>query len=133
MKAQFLALALISGGAFAAPETFKLYDEPNATPSEGCDVHTQLKLNVDGTSATADLKERVLGGCEIFVAANPRSYAVEGEDDGCGSVIYRDADEQIKITDNRARSCENVIPALIVVDEHNAEGQRLPRKYSKDN
>jgi hypothetical protein len=132
MNAKFLFLALFSSAALAAPDTFKMYDQPNAEPNESCDIYTQLKLDVNGDGGTAKLENRVSGGCEIYIAPNPRSYELIGEEDGCGSYIYRDANGEIEITDNRGRLCEDVIPALIVMDEIIGD-DAVRTKYSKDN
>jgi hypothetical protein len=108
----------------ATSSTFKLYTEPNFQPNPTCDVHTLLVLETGPSGNKASLSNVLTGQCELFVSPNPRTYSnLQVEDDGCGSKVYTgqrsvgsEAD-LITITDNRARTCENVIPALIVVNE----------------
>jgi hypothetical protein len=100
-----------------------LYGEPNVQPQGICDRVTDLVLKT-GSVNRADLTDGLIGMCEVLVAPNPRSYKnLRAQDDGCGSTIYtgsrKVASEQvfITITDNRGRTCEDVVPALIVVNE----------------
>lgn len=122
-----------SNGGSTAPAsaaTFRLYDKPNATPDGFCDKYFELKLSP--TSAT--MTNKLAGSCEIFVPPNPRTYTLSVKDDGCGSKVYtgKSGDRLITITDNRARLCENVIAALVVVTETTAGAARQFYSYDKD-
>jgi len=110
------------------PGDFKLYAQPHANPNPGCDVHTHLTLSKSG----AHLEEMVGGMCEIAVVPNARDYRLRAAGGECGTRIFTGGftksgkKHSIKITDNRARLCENVVAAAIVVEE---DGNT---KYSSD-
>ena len=113
-----LALAIASTTAFAQVDSFKMYPQARANPSPMCDVFTSLTLTPNSNGVTANLVNGVSGVCTIVVAPNERSYSLTLQgDDGCGSTIY--TGHNVKLTDNRARRCEDVIPALIVFKEGN--------------
>jgi hypothetical protein len=117
--------------ARVTPGNFKLYGEPH-TVASGCDVHTKLALTADGGSK-AHLEEAVGGMCAIAVRPNPRDYRLRAAGGSCGSKIFTGSQRSgatIKITDHRTRMCEDVIPALIVVEE-TIDGQTTTR-YSGD-
>jgi hypothetical protein len=125
--------------AAVAPGSFKLYGVPNADPNPLCDVHTSLTLSADGGSS-AHLEEGLAGACEIFVIPNARDYPLTLSGVECGTKIYSGSFLRgierfsVKITDNRTRLCENVIPALIVVEE-TRDGELGPittTKFSHD-
>jgi hypothetical protein len=98
--------------------TYQLRDDPSAHPDPQCDRYTELALRSDGS---AKLTNKLGGTCELFVEADARTYHVKRLADDCGSRVYagqtNDGDD-IKITDNRTRTCENMIAATIVVEEH---------------
>lgn len=121
-------LESISNSNPNAPITVKLYDSPQARPSADCDVFTEMVLKP--TSAT--LTNKLIGGCEILVTPNPRTYALTAEDDGCGSMVYtgRRGNSEITITDNTLRTCENVVAAVFVVEE--TTGGNTEQFYSID-
>jgi hypothetical protein len=111
-----------SNGAKVTPGEFELGDQPHSIPS-ACDVHTHLSLKNDGSS-TATLSEVVGGMCRLAVQPNLRTYRLRlSPKIDCGTKIYtgsikRDGtSSSIKITDHRARTCEDVIPAAIIVEE----------------
>ncbi len=124
-----------ANAARVTPGAFKLYGEPRAKPNGSCDVHTRLSLTADGASK-AHLEEAVGGICELYVAPNPREYRLRAAGTECGSRIFTgsvragDKRSSIRITDNRKRTCEDVIPALIVLEE-TIDGQTTT-KYSHD-
>jgi hypothetical protein len=97
--------------------TFTLYGAPNHTPDAACDVHWKLAL---GPENFATLYEDVRGGCAAEIDPNIGSYELQGTRDGCGSGIWTGKDKNsgitIKLTDNRTRTCEDVVPARIVIE-----------------
>lgn len=118
---------------------FKLYDQPRATPNPSCDVHTKIDLkSVGGSSAT--LSEGLGGTCEIYVVPNPRTYKLKDAGGSCGSRIFTGSVTKggkkyaVKITDHRKRVCEDVIPALLIVEETvpGFPGAITTTKYSFD-
>jgi hypothetical protein len=121
------------------PGDFKLYDEPRANPTPGCDVHTKLSLSAQGGSK-AKLEEAVDGFCEIAVFPNPRTYRLRLAGTGCGSKTYtgsvRKGGKQYKveITDHRTRTCRDLVPAKIIVKETvpGFPGAITFTKYSND-
>lgn len=119
-----------------APGEYALYSEPGAQPRPSCDVHTALSLSsVDG--ARAALGEVVTGTCEIDVELQPREYTLRLEETSCGSKVFKgsvlvnDALRTITITDHRARSCRDQVPAQIIVEEADVAG-RVQLRYSLD-
>jgi hypothetical protein len=120
--------------------SFKLYNEPHARPNPSCDIHTKLVLSADRGSK-AHLEEVVGGFCEIAVFPNTREYSLRLTDTSCGSKVWegtrKDETGQrwtLKVTDNRTRLCEDVIAALLVVDEGRVteNGEEPFTKFSKD-
>ncbi len=116
------------------PGEFKLYAAPHATPSPSCDVYTSLTLTAD---SHAKLVESLDGICDLFVAPNPREYRLRLAETSCGSKIYTGSIRRngqrhtLRLTDHRARTCRDVVPAKIVVEEH--PGLAFPRtRYSLD-
>lgn len=111
--------------------TYQLRADATAQPDPSCDRYTELALKSDGT---AKLTNKLGGTCELLVEADPRAYKVKRLADDCGSKVYSgkasSGDDEIKITDNRARTCENMIAATIVVEEtRNGETRRLYWSY----
>lgn len=126
-----------ANAAGVAAGSFKLYDQPGATPTPFCDVHTTLTLG----AGKANVAEALSGACEIYVAPNPREYALTAAGTSCGSRIWTGKAQRgielysITITDNRTRVCDDLIPALIVVEETIETpdtGPLTTRKYSYD-
>ncbi len=125
--------------AKVTPGSFKLYGQPHAQPNPGCDVHTKLTLAAASFS-TATLEEAVGGMCEIAVMPNLRTYRLRLASTDCGTRIYTGSitkagkKSSIKITDNRARLCENVIAAAVIVEETvpGFPGPITTTKYSAD-
>ncbi len=114
--------------ANAKPGSFKLYGRPNVTPNRDCDLFTQLDLKADYYS-TATLSSGVAGvACEIAAADDKRTYRLKLAETDCGTKIYtgsrtvKGERNEIKITDNRARVCEDVIAAVLIVDETTSSG-----------
>jgi hypothetical protein len=108
--------------AKVAPGQFKLYAQPHATPNPSCDVHTSLTLSSSGGSRAA-LREVVGGFCEIYVDPSPREYKLRAGSTACGSRVYTGSFRRggqrhaIKITDHRTRTCKDLPPAKIIVEE----------------
>lgn len=133
---QIISALLVLGFAAAANASagsFKLYSQLNAQPSPDCDVFTALELAPvqagGGAGMSATLSERVGGYCEIAVFENKRTHHdLQVVDAGCGSLAY--VSPQIKITDHRNRTCRDLQPALIVVEEALLQGTST--LYSKD-
>lgn len=118
------------------PGSFKLYGEPHHQVNAGCDLYTSLDLKSGPAAAT--LEEHVGGMCEIAVRPNLRTYRLKQTSTSCGSKIYQGSIRKqgksyaIKITDHRTRLCEDVIPALIVVEETPPGGTAQITKFSLD-
>ncbi|MBL8610568.1 MAG: hypothetical protein JNL38_24735 [Myxococcales bacterium] len=114
-----------------APGEWKLYTEARVTPSAFCDIHTVLSLDND-KGAHARLVEAVSGNCKIAVFPNQRAYRLKLSGTSCGSKIYtgsRRADGKrhtITVTDHRTRTCKDIVPARIIVQEDGVT------KYSYD-
>jgi hypothetical protein len=132
-----LAFAFVSSVAMA--DTFKMYSQPFAQPDQSCDVFTSLQIDYGKGGITATLVDSLSGTCRMFVQPNPRAYIVpaQGVDDGCGSKTYLARNSatgrpMFTLVDNRHRTCENLIPALIVITEYNESGVATTL-YSKDN
>lgn len=120
-----------SNTARVTPGEFELDDHPHGVPSD-CDVHTHLSLTNDGTSS-ATLTETVGGMCRLAVMPNLRTYRLRLAKTECGSRFYTGSHKDkegrtstLSITDHRARVCEDVIPAQLVVTEN------ATTKYSRD-
>jgi len=108
-----------SGEPAVKPGDFKLYKEPRVTPDANCDVHTALSLTSTNGS-NAHLENRLSGSCEIVIRPTPRDYALQFAGTDCGTVTYTGTasdGSSVKVTDNRARTCEDVVPAAIVIEE----------------
>lgn len=138
--ALLLSLALITPALAADFKTgsFELYDQPHHKVDSFCDHGTKLvldKAEVQGNMA--HMENYLRGACEIFVPPNPRTYKITSvKDDGCGSRIYKGTYQDnrgvgaVEIIDNRGRTCENVIAALVVVTESGPDGSHI--MYSRD-
>ena len=113
--------------------SFKLYVDPESKPLPECDVHTSLTLTAKGSKAVAQLREVVLGSCEIYVEPNAREFAVEYSMDRCGSLTFSGQTvlngeaRHIAITDNRQRLCYDIQPSVVVVDEYDQLGNVTTR------
>lgn len=113
-----LALALMTSfQAVAVTKTFKLYTQANINPNPGCDVHVQLELKTRVQGVTAHLVNRVSGFCELYVEPNPRTYKLPFVKKSCGSNVYASEDLNVALIDHRGRICDDLIPALIMVQE----------------
>lgn len=128
-----------ANAAKVSPGTFKLYAQPRAKPNASCDVHTRLTLAA-ATYSTATIEEALSGFCELYVEPNPRTYRLRLAGTDCGTRIYAGSVTKkgkrysVKITDNRARLCENVVAAAVIVEE-TIPGSPAPStttKYSYD-
>jgi hypothetical protein len=123
-----------STGSRVTPGEFELGDAPHSVPTD-CDVHTHLSLK--DSPSTATLTEVVGGMCRLAVQPNERTYKLHLKQTDCGSLIYTGSlkdGRSITITDNRARTCEDVLEALVVVQETNLSSYDSTTKtmYSRD-
>jgi hypothetical protein len=118
------------------PGTFKLYDEPRQEPSPFCDVHTVLELKNAG-GARAALHEKVSGMCKLAVFPDLREYRLRLDATACGSKIYKGSKRidgkprSITVTDHRSRTCKDLVPAKIIIEETDRFGAKQT-KYSFD-
>lgn len=116
-----------------AAGTFKLYDEPRHQPNASCDVHTAIELSSYRSGSRIDLRETVGGFCEIYVDPQERFYRLRFDGTACGSRIYKGKKKingktrEITVTDHRTRTCRDLVPAKIIVEETDQ-----PTKYSFD-
>jgi hypothetical protein len=121
-----------------AENHFHLFDKPHAQTGGFCDRFVTMNLMTSPDKNVAKLENSLEGVCEIVVVPDPRTYNLTGKEDGCGSMIYKGTTTangrnfSIEITDNRGRTCENVIAALIVATEQ-IEGFPAQALFSKDN
>jgi len=124
-----------ANAARVTPGQFKLYDQPRITPNASCDRHTKLALSADGGSK-AHLEDAVDGICTIVPSPNPRDYRLRDAGVVCGSRIftgsYRKGGQRyaVKITDHRTRTCRDLVPAQIIVEETTPQG--TVTRYSHD-
>lgn len=105
---------------------FRLYDE-GTEPNPACDVHTVLELAHPSANAPlqATLHEAVTGLCKIAVDPVERVYTLKLDRVDCGSKVYagisRKTGERLAtITDHRTRTCRDLVPAQIIVEEIDA-------------
>ncbi len=121
--------------ASVTPGSFKIYSKPGYVPNRYCDLYTKLDLKSDHYS-TASLEEGVGGICEIASVPNPRTYRLRLDSTSCGSRIYKGSfrkngkRSEIKITDNRTRTCRDLVKAKIIVEE--TKDGATTTKYSYD-
>jgi hypothetical protein len=123
-----------------SPGTFKLYSDPDHTPSPHCDVFTRLELKA--SPARAELREEVASTslCKLMVQPNERFFRLRQQPTGCGSKLYTGSFRKqgklhaIKITDHRTRLCKDLVPAKIIVEETvpGFPGAITTTKYSFD-
>ncbi len=105
-------------------------------PAPACDLYTALELKADYYS-TATLEEVNGGSCRIHVARNTRTYRLRADGTSCGSRMFAGSVTKngnrstIKITDHRSRTCRDIVPAKIIVEETTANGITT-KKYSND-
>ena len=105
----------------------KLYRGPNATPSPYCDEHTAVTvLKTTRGKLILELENRVVGGCEMFVEPDKRTYPLEQSEESCGSTIYKGAvgDDSVSLQDNRTRLCEDLRPAVLEFSQNWAGARR---------
>jgi hypothetical protein len=106
----------------------KLYNQPNAKPSPGCDVFLDLVIGREGSKLVASLENK-LGStsvCEIMVEPDQRSYDVT-ESESCGSTVYegKRGGDKLYVQDNASRVCEDMRVAPVEVTETRG-GQETP-------
>lgn len=100
----------------SAGTVFQMYDSLTGTVSPSCDKH--LKVRISGTAARYQLnvENRVTGGCEILVVANPRVLATTTRSrDICASTTYRSTagvSPAVELVDHRRRTCSDGKPLL---------------------
>ena len=84
-------------------------------------------LDGNTRACAASLHEAVEGRCRLQLDPSPREYRLVLDHTDCGSSIYkassvaRSFKGEITITDHRARTCRDVVPGPIVVEETTAE------------
>jgi hypothetical protein len=126
-NADLVAPAPIAAGKF------DLLTKPRVAP-HSCDQLTKLEVK----DLSAHMSDSLVSPCMTFAAVDPhtRDYKLTRTGSSCGSTMYEASFTKggdhwsIKLTDNRARLCRDVIPALIVIEEtHNGTTEKL---YSND-
>lgn len=134
------ALFAFTTSSFAADfktGSFELYQQIGYVPRGKCDIGSTLVLDqAEIMENLAFLSNFVAGVCEVRVDPNPRYYKISSETpDSCGSVTYKgsrraqDGLYELKIVDNRSRTCQDLIPALVVVTEKGPQHQRTLYSY----
>jgi hypothetical protein len=114
------------------PVQSKLYGTPEEArePNAFCDVHTRLDITQSASGATAKLAERVTGNCKLVVAPNERTFRLREVTGSCGSRSYRGSRfvggriERIAIVDHRTRTCKDLVPSKLIVDETKTTGEK---------
>lgn len=142
MKRTLICLSLL---ALTAPTfatgfktgSFELYAQQGYKPTGSCDIGSKLVLDqavIKGNLVF--LTDFVAGVCDLYVAPNQRYYEISSvTNDGCGSEIYkgwRDGNGgpyEVEVVDNRLRTCEDIIPALVVVTETGPRGDTTLYSY----
>ena len=106
-----------------AKGVFAMYPTRDHQPT-GCDQGVRLTLDhTEQLGAFAVAENFLEGFCEIFVSPDPRIFRLMDSQEDCGSKVYtgegwRNGERySVKITDNRGRICDDVIPSLIVLEE----------------
>ncbi|MFO0675912.1 MAG: hypothetical protein U0169_05220 [Polyangiaceae bacterium] len=108
--------------ASVTPGTFKLYANAGTTPDAFCDLHDKLEL-VNAPLGIAKISATLEGLCELAPPHNDRSYNLHAAGTSCGSKIYTGRAKvnggwnTVRITDHRSRTCRDIQPAKIVVEE----------------
>jgi len=128
---------------------FKLYSKQGHFPDIYCDRYTNLTL--DYTENAASLENKLGGLCEIKINPDQRQYKITKVTNSCGSSIYNGhrmvgkrlssggiarAVEFITISDHRTRTCRDMVPANIVVQEIRGKNKTTlysPAQYSPAN
>lgn len=126
--------SLVSAQPTMKTGMFAMFNTP--TPSPGCATGTALTLDKAAVSGSILLMhEFVQGFCEIYVMPNERYAKVQSITESCGSVILkasRNGQEEITVTDNRTRLCEDLLPALIVMEIKDLQTGATATYYSND-
>ena len=108
------------------PVTSKLYPTPEQASATGpvfCDLFTRLDVRQEASGPVAKLVNRVEGSCKIAVNPDERTYRLRDGGSSCGSRTYvgtRNAGGKrstIQIVDHRTRTCEDLVPAKLIVTE----------------
>lgn len=94
---------------------FKVYEKVDFVPNASCDIHTKLVLTNGINGPVVILENAVSGACEVYVAPNLRTFALQEVQGSCGTRHFVGAG--VDVIDNRARNCEDRIAADIVVKE----------------
>lgn len=96
-------------------------------PVKSCQKITTLEMNyIDGLATLQDF----VRNCRMKVPLNSRTFkfASTATPDGCGSYTWftiRTTDAgpaRLQVTDNRRRTCENVLTSLLVAKEFSPAG-----------
>ena len=118
------------------PGTMELYHMPNySEPSGACKMGVTLELRKGLHGRIATLS-RFGKNCETYFARTIRSYGLIARNAGCGSYRYIDeksyGNEQpnIVILDHRKRTCDDDVPAQVVVRE--LINGKIKVRYSDD-
>lgn len=120
MKTFLLLLTVLTGQAFAGTQTFKMYTEMNVKPNPNCDLHTEMKVTKTGNTATVKLVNKVGGFCEIYADPTPRTFKLTAAASDCGSLVFTNKTAKVTLTDNKTRLCDDMIPALMVLNTPDA-------------
>ncbi|MFO0674979.1 MAG: hypothetical protein U0169_00455 [Polyangiaceae bacterium] len=111
------------------PFSTPLFMIPNAHPNPNCFVATRFDLENGFAMPRATLDEFVGGTCGLYVTSNPRRYDLSLESRTCGSKVWVGSGKDdagnpytLRITDHRDRYCEDIVPALFVVEESSPVG-----------
>ena len=128
-----------SSDAVTGASKFRLDKSAPPSAADGfgtfCDKHGVLELSTSPARAT--IRETLIGGCEILVEPNVRSYtSLTGTADGCGTTTYTGSTSNangsytVSIEDNRGRRCEDYRPAKVIVRETVPGGATITRYAS---
>lgn len=111
-------------------DVLRAYQTPNWVPT-GCDVGSSVILqNGSLTGPMVSMSDFVSGQCALYVEPNPRTYTLEAQGIGCGSIRWEgslrtnEGVSEIEITDHRGRLCMDLVPNVIVIKETSRGGEK---------
>jgi len=128
----FLVSFSVFGNENFQTGVFELYSTPKYQPAGSCDVGIRLVLDrAEYLGDIIALTNFVDGYCDLYVDPNFRVFQISKvESIGCGSWNYSgylfkaDGEYQVEIVDNRRRTCDDVVPGIIVLTETTPNGEK---------
>jgi hypothetical protein len=132
---------LIANAHAITPSPFVLGDDPNDYVGHAsCAVRANLQLDEGSViGQIAYLENYVEGKCRLAIYKNPRYYKLTiVQEDVCGSVQYEGETvdsagytTHITLIDHRGRTCDDMTPSKIVVQETTAKSTQTMYSIEK--